>query len=183
VWGKRLQLLSEVARPRLTNARFLFTSTANLWEAIAAQVREAAQQAGTLIAPALLGKSIDQAAYRQVFDQMGRDGVGLIVFDAAEHLTNRQLIVDLAAKHRLPVIYPFRDFVEIGGLLSYGIDTADMMQRLADMTGDVLRGTKPREIPFYQQTKFELLLNRATARSLGLDFPASLLAVADEVIE
>jgi putative ABC transport system substrate-binding protein len=184
VWGKRFQLLSEVARTRLTNVRFLFTNTAILWEATAAPVREAAQRAGTSIAAASLGKTIDQAAYEQAFNAMENDRVdGLVVFDAAEHLTNRLLIVDLAAKHRLPTIYPFRDFVEIGGLLSYGVDIADVMHRLADITDQILRGAKPGDIPFSQETKFELVLNQKTARSLGLEFPSTLLAAADEVIE
>ena len=75
-----------------------------------------------------------------------------------------------------------RAFVYAGGLLSYGVDLADIMRRLADMTDQVLRGTKPGDIPIYQQTKFEMVLNRTTAKSLGLEFPATLLAVADEVI-
>jgi ABC-type uncharacterized transport system substrate-binding protein len=66
--------------------------------------------------------------------------------------------------------------------LSYGVDLADIMRRLADITDQVLRGTKPGDIPFYQPTKFELVLNRGTAKSLGLEFPAALVAVADEVI-
>ena len=67
--------------------------------------------------------------------------------------------------------------------MSYGVDIGDAFRRMADMTVDVLRGAKPADIPYYQQTKFELVLNRATARSLGLEFPPSLLAIADEVIE
>jgi putative tryptophan/tyrosine transport system substrate-binding protein len=122
--------------------------------------------------------------YERVFDRMDSERVdGLIVYDAAEHLSNRRLIVDLAAKHRLPTIYPFREFVEVGGLFSYGVDTAELTLRLADMTDRILRGAKPGDIPFLQQTKFELILNRTTAKSLGLEFPASLLSVADEVIE
>jgi putative ABC transport system substrate-binding protein len=107
---------------------------------------------------------------------------GVIVADAGEHITNRQLIVDLAAKYRLLAIYPFREFIDAGGVLSYGVDLADVMRRLADMTDQVLRGTKPGDIPFYQQTKFELVLNRTTAKSFQLEFPATMLAVADEVI-
>jgi putative ABC transport system substrate-binding protein len=75
-----------------------------------------------------------------------------------------------------------RDFIEVGRLLSYGIDIAEM-RRLVDMTVEVLRGERPSEIPFYQQTKFELVLDRRTGTSLGLDFQANLVAVADEVIE
>jgi putative tryptophan/tyrosine transport system substrate-binding protein len=98
-------------------------------------------------------------------------------------VTHSRVIADLAARYRVPAIYPFRSFVDAGGLLSYGIDLPDMLRRLAGMTAEVLRGTKPRDIPYYQMTKFDLVLNRATARSLGLDFPATLLAAASEVIE
>jgi putative tryptophan/tyrosine transport system substrate-binding protein len=105
------------------------------------------------------------------------------VSDTGEHITNRILVAQLAARHRLPAIYPYREFVEVGGLLGYGVDLADVARRLADLTDQVLRGAKPGDIPFQQQTKFELLLNRATAKSLGLEFPATLLAAADEVIE
>jgi putative ABC transport system substrate-binding protein len=108
---------------------------------------------------------------------------GIVGSEAAEFLTYRQLIVDLAARHRLPAIYPYREFVEVGGLMAYGIDLVDVMRRVADMTGQVLRGKKPGDIPFYRQTKYELVLNRKTATSLGLEFPLTLLTAADEVIE
>ena len=100
-----------------------------------------------------------------------------------DHMAHRQLIADLAARYRLPAIYPFREFVDAGGLLSYGIDLVDLYRRLAVMTNEVLRGAKPDDIPYYQMTKFDLVLNRATARSLGLDFPPTLLAIANDVIE
>jgi putative tryptophan/tyrosine transport system substrate-binding protein len=108
---------------------------------------------------------------------------GLIVSEAPEHLTNRVLVTQLAMRYRLPAIYPFRDFVEVGGLMAYGVDLADVFRRLADMTDQILRGAKVGDIPFEQQTKFELLLNRTTATSLALEFPPTSLAAADEVIE
>jgi putative ABC transport system substrate-binding protein len=80
-------------------------------------------------------------------------------------------------------LYPFREFVDVGGLLSYGIDLVDLFRRLAVMTNELLRGAKPEDIPYYQMTKFDLVLNRATARSLGLDFPPILLATANDIIE
>jgi putative ABC transport system substrate-binding protein len=73
--------------------------------------------------------------------------------------------------------------VDVGGLLAYGVDLVVVTRRLADMTYQVLNGTKPGDIPVYQQTKFELVLNRTTARTFGLEFPATLVAIADEVIE
>jgi putative ABC transport system substrate-binding protein len=181
VYGKRLQLLSETVRNHLTNVRFL---VANTPEGAGAAVREAAQRAGIPIAVVFLNGNIDQAAYERVFNEMERDQVdGLLMSDAGEHISNRRLIIGLAARHRLPAIYPYRDFVEVGGLMAYSVDLGDVMRRVADMTDDVLRGTRAGDIPVYQQTKFELVLNRTTAKSLGLEFPASLLAVADEVIE
>jgi putative ABC transport system substrate-binding protein len=182
--AKRLQFLGEVA-PDVTNVRLLTPDdTRRLSEATLAVVREAAHRTTLTVALAVLDGKIDRQAFERAFDAMEKERVnGLIVGDSSEHLTHRQLIVDLAAKHRLPAIYPFREFVEVGGLLSYGVDAADMMRRLADMTDKILKGTRPGEIPFQQQTKFELALNRATAKDLGLHLPASLLAVADEVIE
>lgn len=184
LYGKRLQFLSETVQ-NLTNVRLLIpASSLKVSETILALLRETAGLAANMVNPAVLGEKLDRAAFERAFDAMEKDRVdGLMVADAAEHLTHRQLIIDLASKHRLPAVYPYREFIEVGGLLSYGVDTADLMRRLADMTDEVLRGERPDGIPFYQQTKFELVLNRATERALGLNFPASLLAIADEVIE
>ena len=183
VWGKRLQLLGETARQPKKVKLLNPASSRYFWETAIASLRENAMRAGISISEAVLAGNADKGAYERLFDAMESDGVdGLMVADAGVHTTNRQLIVDLAASHRLPTIYPFRDFVDVGGLLSYGVDLGDVGRRLADMTDQVLRGTRPADIPYYQQTKFELVLNRTTAKSLGLEFPASLLAVADEVI-
>ena len=184
IHGKRFQYLVETVR-RLANVRFLVTISRRQWEATAlGGLRDAAGQAGISIDAALVSPPVDQAAYKQVFEAMERDSVdGLLVAEAADHLTYRQLIVDLAARYRLPAIYPYREIVDAGGLLSYGIDLVGMLQRLAVMTNEVLRGAKPGDIPYYQMTKFDLVLNRATARSLGLDFPPTLLATAKDVIE
>ncbi len=182
VWGKRLQFLVETARG-LTNLRLLIPTKAR-WRPVLEPLRDAAARAGTSIDAALLGEHINQAAYEQVFDAMERDRVdGLILSDSGEHVMYRQQIAYLAARYRLPAIYPYRDFVDVGGLLSYGIDPVDFWRRLAVVTHQVLGGAKPGDIPFYQLTKFDLVLNRTTARSLGLDFPPTLLAAADEVIE
>jgi len=183
VWGKRLQFLNETVSNHLTNARVLAGQTTNWWNAAGAEVQKFAQQAGTRLTVTFLGGNADRATYERAFETIAQDGVdGLIVSDAGEHIPNRQLIVDLAAKYRLPAIYPFREFVDAGGLLSYGVDLGDVWRRLADMTDQVLKGTKPGDIPFYQQTKFEMVLNRTTVRSPGLEFPATLVAIADEVI-
>jgi putative ABC transport system substrate-binding protein len=92
-------------------------------------------------------------------------------------------LVELAAKARIPAIYPFRDYVEAGGLMAYSIDLVDISRRLANLIDKILKGANPGDIPFYQPTKFELSINLKTAKALGLEMPAMLLGRADEVIE
>jgi putative ABC transport system substrate-binding protein len=184
IWGKLLQFLRETTG-KLTNVCVLFpTSAVPFWEMTKAVLLEAAARAGIPISTAVITGKLDRDAYERAFDEMRTGKVdGVLVGSASENLTNRHLIVELAAKHSLPTIYPFREFVEVGGLMSYGVDLSDVLRRLADMTDEVLKGAKPADIPYSQQTKFELVLNRKTARSLGLAFSTTLLTAADEVIE
>ena len=127
---------------------------------------------------------IDEAEYRRVFAALAQDGAeGIMVNDEEENVANLKLIVELAEKTRLPAIYPFKMFVQAGGLMSYGIDVPDFGRRVADMVGEILKGAKPSEIPILQPTKFELVINLKTAKALGLTVPATLLVAADEVIE
>ena len=92
-------------------------------------------------------------------------------------------IIDLAAKHRLPAIYQWKEHAEAGGLVSYGPSLVELWRQAAIIVAKILRGAKPADLPVEQPTKFELILNARTARALGLDIPATLLARADEVIE
>ena len=96
---------------------------------------------------------------------------------------NRRTIVEFAAKHRLPAVYPFRQFPEDGGLMAYGVDLKDLFRRTAGYVDKILKGAKPADLPVEQPTKFELVINLKTAKALGLTIPPSLLARADEVIE
>jgi putative tryptophan/tyrosine transport system substrate-binding protein len=183
LYGKRFQYFYEAAR-KLKNVRLLMSLlSVPFWERIKAQIQEIGARAGVTISPAVLGEKLDREAFEQVFDLLDNEGVDGLMVGEAETLTSRELIVDLAARHRLPTVYPFREFVEVGGLLSFGVNFGDALRRMANMTADVLGGAKPADIPYYQQTKFELVLNRKTAASLGLEFPPTLLAIADEVIE
>ncbi len=128
------------------------------------------------------GEKPDRTAFEKTFEAMEKEGVdGLVVGD--QLTAYHRLVVDLAARFRVPAIYPFRHFVEVGGLMSYGVDLADVMRRVAGVTGQVLGGAKVSDIPFYRQPKFELALNQKTATSLGLEFPPALLTTADEVID
>jgi len=108
---------------------------------------------------------------------------GLIVLPGPISIAHRELITALAARHRLPAAYAFRFFVTSGGLVSYGIDSAEQSRQAAGYVDRILKGENPGDLPVQQPTKFELVINLKTAKALGLDMPPTLLARADEVIE
>jgi len=108
---------------------------------------------------------------------------GLIVPLSGLAISHRDLIVTLAARHRLPAVYSYRPFIAAGGLVSYGPDIVDQYRRAASYVDRILRGEKPADLPVQAPTKYETLLNLKTAKALGLEVPPSLLASADEVIE
>jgi len=108
---------------------------------------------------------------------------GLVVLPSGLSFIHRELIIGLAARHRLPAVYPFRFFVEDGGLICYGPDAIDQLRRAAGYVDRILRGEKPADLPVQVPAKYELVINLRTAKALGLDLPASVLARADEVIE
>jgi putative ABC transport system substrate-binding protein len=107
----------------------------------------------------------------------------LIVLPDTTNTVHRQLIVKLAAQHRLPAIYPWRHFVTAGGLMCYGVDLPNLWRRAASYIDRVLKGEKPADLPVQQPTKFELVINLTTAQALGLTIPASILSLADDLIE
>jgi putative ABC transport system substrate-binding protein len=108
---------------------------------------------------------------------------GVLVATSAFMFVHRQAIVDLAAAHRIPAIYDLQNFVEPGGLMSYGVNSGEMERRAAVYVDKILKGAKPADLPVEQPTKFELVLNLKTAKALGLTIPPSLLQRADQVIE
>jgi putative tryptophan/tyrosine transport system substrate-binding protein len=182
IWGKRLELLLEAIQ-KPSNVQFL--ASRDLWELAEGQmVRDAAKQARISVTVALLEGTIDDSQYRRVFAAMEQDRVdALMVSDQPEHRTRRQLIVNLAAKSQIPTIYPYRDYVALGGLMAYGFDLDDVIRQSANMVGEILKGANPADMPFYQPTKFQLVINVKAAKALGLEIPPALLLRADEVIE
>jgi putative tryptophan/tyrosine transport system substrate-binding protein len=110
-------------------------------------------------------------------------GAGLIVMSDTSMVHHRELIVSLADRYRLPTVYPYSLFLTGGGLMSYGVDDADLLRGGASYVNRILRGEKPNELPVQLPTKFELVINLKTAKALGLTIPPTLLTIADEVIE
>ena len=130
---------------------------------------------------------MNEAAYRHAFEIVPKERIeALVVQDSAENRGNRQLIVDLVDlvdKARIPAIYPYRDFAEVGGLITYTVDEFDLYRYAARQIDLILRGTPVQRIPWYQPTLFQLMINLNKAKLLGFTVPSALLVRADEVIE
>jgi putative tryptophan/tyrosine transport system substrate-binding protein len=122
---------------------------------------------------------IDRALSKMTMARAG----ALTVLPSAMLFTERRRLVDLAAKNRLPAMYPQREFVDAGGLMAYGPNLADLFRRAATYVDKILKGAKPGDLPVEQPTKFELVINLKTAKALGLTIPPSVLGRADQIIE
>jgi len=177
--GKRLQLLREV----ITGLRRL-TIMANINASGAAlelgQVAAAARELGLEFAKIEIKRADDIAP---AFEALKDHADALYVCGDPLVVTNRMRINTFALAARLPTMSDFREFVEAGGLMSYGPNFSDLYRRAADFVDKILRGAKPADIPIEQPTKFDLVINLTTAKALGLNVPDRLLALADEVIE
>jgi putative ABC transport system substrate-binding protein len=123
------------------------------------------------------------ADFDRAFSDMTRARAGALIVLPSPIFSERRHLVDLAAKNRLPAVYTWREYVDAGGLMSYGPDLADMLRRAATYVDKILKGAKPADLPIEQPTKFELVINLKTAKALGLTIPQSLLQRADQVIE
>jgi putative tryptophan/tyrosine transport system substrate-binding protein len=141
-------------------------------------------------AGSLVGVQIDVIKARnsreieRAFETLIQNGASALLIHPDSVFFNRRLqLATLATRHAVPAIYPWREAIEVGGLMSYGTSLPDVYRQLGIYTGRVLKGAKPSDLPVVQPTKFELVLNLITARALGLTFPDMLLARADEVIE
>jgi putative ABC transport system substrate-binding protein len=183
VWAKRLELLSS-AVPKLVNV--VFVSSEGGWTGAGGQaVRDAAQKLGISLVRGTVSSPYGEAEFRSAFSSLQRDQLdGLIFSDEGQvHLPQRSLLVQLIRQMRLPAIYPYRDFVEIGGLMAYASDVKANLQRQAAQIVEILRGANPGDIPYSQAVRFELVVNLKTAKELGIEMPAGLVAGAAAVIK
>jgi ABC-type uncharacterized transport system substrate-binding protein len=178
--GKWLELLKEVA-PRVTQVAVLRDLALASGSGQLGAIQSVAPSLGVELRP--IGVDDAGAIERAVAAFARSENGGLIVTGSTLTTVHRELIITLAARHRLPAVYPFRFFVAVGGLLSYGPDSVDPYRRSARYVDRVLKGEKPADLPVQAPTKYELVINLKTARALGLDVPPTLLARADEVIE
>jgi putative tryptophan/tyrosine transport system substrate-binding protein len=154
------------------------------WESSSGQLlRDASAQLGILLVFTLPqeGNSSEIERAFAAIEQQRPDAV--LVSGEGDLYAHRRLIAELAEKKRLPMMCPYRDYVEAGALMGYAVDLAELLRRMADDVHQILKGAKPGDIPIYQPTKFGLLINVKTAKALALTLPPALLARADEVIE
>jgi len=180
--GKQLELLKELL-PQPSSVGYL--ASRGVWEGhpAAVAVREAAQRMGISLLGAIL-ESFEEAEYRRVFAAMKQEGVaGILVSLQADNIAHRKLIAELARDSRLPTLFPYREFVELGWLIHYGPSIAEYCRLAAPLIDQILQGAKPADLPVIQSARFELVINVETAKALGITVPPTLLARADEVIE
>jgi putative ABC transport system substrate-binding protein len=178
--GKRLQFLQELVPRDKPVAVLLNPETP--FSALALQELRAAAQAGSTALVVFEARTADQLSAG--FEAAVKAGTaGLVLLDDPLTLGLRRQIAELAAKFRLPTTSALRDFVEAGGLMSYGIDLKHVNRRAAEHVDKILKGAKPADLPVEQPTKFDLVINLKTAKALGLTVPDTLLAAADELLE
>ena len=178
--GKWLELLKEIA-PGVKRAAVLRDPAIASGIGQFAAVQTVAPSLGVELSPVDVRDAPEIERAVTAFARSGNGG--LIVTASALATRHRDLIVALAARHKLPAVYNGRWFVAGGGLISYGPDYVDQYRRAAGYVDRILKGEKPADLPVQAPTKYELVINLKTAKALGLDVPASLLARADEVIE
>jgi putative tryptophan/tyrosine transport system substrate-binding protein len=178
--GKWLELLKEVS-PQLRRVAVLRDPTMAAGIGQTGAIQSVAPSLGVQVSPVGVRDASEIERAIATFGH-GANG-GLIVLGAPLAIIQRDLITALAARHRLPAVYPVRLFVVAGGLVSYGPDSIDPYRRVAGYVDRILKGERPADLPVQNPTKFELVINLKTANALGLDIPATVLARADEVIE
>jgi putative tryptophan/tyrosine transport system substrate-binding protein len=177
--GKWLELLKEIA-PRVTRAAIIRDPTLTATVAQFAAIQSAAASVGVELSPIDMRNT---GEIERAVAAFARAPNGGLIVTAGGTSARRSLIITLAARHKLPAVYPFRYFVTGGGLISYGPDTIEPYRHAAGYVDRILKGEKAADLPVQAPTKYDLVINLKTARALALDIPGAVLARADEVIE
>jgi len=178
--GKRLELLHELVPAAMSVARL--TNPDNSSSRSVVELAQAAARALGLHLVVVSARS--EAEFEPAFATLVQQGVGGVDVSADPLFTgHREQIIALAARHAVPAIFAYREAAEAGGLISYGSDVLDTYRKGGVYVGRILKGEKPGDLPVQQPTKFELVINLKTAKTLGLNVPASMQQLADEVIE
>jgi putative ABC transport system substrate-binding protein len=179
---KRIELLHELI-PGARSIAFLFTPTDNI-SADEALIGEMQVAANTLGVKLVFQRAIVPREFGSTFEGIVREGIDAVMISAdAVFTNNRDQLLALATRYRIPTIYPIREFSDANGLMSYGTNYPDAYKQVGLYAGRALKGDKPADLPVQQVTKFELVINLKTAKLLGITVPPTLLARADEVIE
>ena len=177
--GKWAELLKQVA-PRTTRALVLRDPSSAAGIGQFAAVRSVAQSLGV----ELTAQDVrDTNEIERRLAEFARTGDGGVIVTAGGTGSHRKLFIELAARYKLPAVYPYRYYAVDGGLISYGPDTHEPLRRAAAYVDRILKGEKPNDMPVQAPTKYELIVNLKTAKALGISFPESILATADEVID
>jgi putative tryptophan/tyrosine transport system substrate-binding protein len=180
ITAKQLQLILETV-PKASRVAVLWNPTSPFLRSYWSVAQAAAPALGVVLQSLEVQ---DASQYETAFKAIGRDRAdALVVLSDSFATFHRARIAELAAEHRLPVLYGHRQYVEAGGLMSYGPSLFDVYRRAAAYVDKILKGTRPADLPVEQPTKYELVINLKTAKALGLTVPPTLLGRADEVIE
>jgi putative ABC transport system substrate-binding protein len=179
--AKLLELLRELVPGVARVAVLVDPANAAITEATVKDVETAARAMGLQIQVLNAGTSSEIDAVFATFVHERPDA--LLLATSPFFLSRRLQLAHLATRHAIPAAYPLRDYADVGGLISYGASLTDAFRRVGVYCGHILKGAKPADLPVVQSTKFELVINHQTARTMGLTVPPSLLARADEVIE
>jgi putative tryptophan/tyrosine transport system substrate-binding protein len=180
IGAKWLELLKQIA-PNVTRAAVLRDSSQGAGNSMFAAIQTAAEPLRVEVNPVSLRDATEIERAVAAFARSSNSA--LIVTATAAAALHRDLIITLAARHKLPAVYPERNYVTAGGLISYGSDRIDQYRQAAGYVDRILKGEKPADLPVQAPTKFEIVLNLKTAKALGIDMPVTVHAIANEVIE
>ncbi len=183
LWAKRASILKE-AVPTASHIAFLGTSPFSDTDPWVVYMRQATKDLGLSIVGESLSRPQDENSYRETIKALTERGTEiLVVNDSPGEKHYYRLIVALAEQAKLPAIYPFREFAEIGGLFAYSVDLRELFRGTADQLDQIFRGRNPADMPIRQPSRFEFLVSLKGAKTIGLTIPPGLLAQADEVLE